>query len=75
MVKVSDRGWLRHEFDPSTTKDPPCRAAMHVNLPRVQTSSLWCRVVVRRGWGAAQVSSTSLDHGSELRGPSPTALV
>ncbi|GFX58684.1 aspartate--tRNA ligase, mitochondrial, partial [Trichonephila clavipes] len=27
---VSDRGLPGHEFDPSTTKDPPCRAAMHV---------------------------------------------
>ncbi|GFX02299.1 hypothetical protein TNCV_2284681 [Trichonephila clavipes] len=31
-------------------------------------------VVVRRGV-PAQVSSTSLDHGSKLRGPSPKALV
>ncbi|GFX16036.1 uncharacterized protein TNCV_4702951 [Trichonephila clavipes] len=30
MVKVSDRGRPCHEFEPSTTKDPPCRAAMHV---------------------------------------------
>ncbi|GFX63878.1 hypothetical protein TNCV_4345931 [Trichonephila clavipes] len=29
-VKVSDRGLPCHEFEPSTTKDPPCRAAMHV---------------------------------------------
>ncbi|GFW11431.1 hypothetical protein TNCV_3809501 [Trichonephila clavipes] len=28
--KVSDRGLPGHEFDPSTTKDPPCRAVMHV---------------------------------------------
>ncbi|GFV28231.1 hypothetical protein TNCV_679191 [Trichonephila clavipes] len=27
-VKVSDRGLPGHEFDPSTTKDPPCRAAI-----------------------------------------------
>ncbi|GFV99117.1 hypothetical protein TNCV_1510931 [Trichonephila clavipes] len=25
----SDRGWLCHEFEPSTTKDMSCRAAMH----------------------------------------------
>ncbi|GFV84719.1 hypothetical protein TNCV_4297011 [Trichonephila clavipes] len=25
VVKVSDRGWPCHEFEPSTTKDPPCR--------------------------------------------------
>ncbi|GFW16277.1 hypothetical protein TNCV_4264421 [Trichonephila clavipes] len=30
VVKVSDRGFPRHVFEPGTTKDPPCRAAMHV---------------------------------------------
>ncbi|GFV34980.1 hypothetical protein TNCV_2098081 [Trichonephila clavipes] len=30
VVQVSDRGLPGHEFEPSTTKDPPCRAAMHV---------------------------------------------
>ncbi|GFV32285.1 uncharacterized protein TNCV_1675711 [Trichonephila clavipes] len=45
-----------------------------LNLSRAETSSRWCGVVVRRG-GAAQVSSTSLDHGSKLRGPSSKALV
>ncbi|GFV52896.1 hypothetical protein TNCV_2875641 [Trichonephila clavipes] len=30
VVWVSDRGLPCHEFEPSTTKDPPCRAAMHV---------------------------------------------
>ncbi|GFU33361.1 uncharacterized protein TNCV_4362011 [Trichonephila clavipes] len=29
VVWISDRGLPGHEFDPSTTKDPPCRAAMH----------------------------------------------
>ncbi|GFU62084.1 uncharacterized protein TNCV_4893021 [Trichonephila clavipes] len=43
-----------------------------LNLSRAETSSHWCGVVVRRG---GQVSSTSLDHGSKLRGPSPKALV
>ncbi|GFT97927.1 uncharacterized protein TNCV_2168201 [Trichonephila clavipes] len=45
-----------------------------LNLSRAETSSLWCDVVVRRRI-PAQVSSTSLDHGSKLRGPSPKALV
>ncbi|GFT41431.1 retrovirus-related Pol polyprotein from transposon TNT 1-94 [Trichonephila clavipes] len=45
------------------------------NLSRAETSSRWCGVVVRRGEVPAQVSSTSLDHGSKLRGPSPKALV
>ncbi|GFX09709.1 hypothetical protein TNCV_653081 [Trichonephila clavipes] len=39
-----------------------------LNLSRAETSSLWCGVKVRRGV-PAQVSSTSLDHGSKLRGP------
>ncbi|GFS65228.1 hypothetical protein TNCV_2450861 [Trichonephila clavipes] len=30
MPEVSDLGLPCHEFEPSTTKDPPCRAAMHV---------------------------------------------
>ncbi|GFT16045.1 hypothetical protein TNCV_3315821 [Trichonephila clavipes] len=30
VFKVSDSGLLCHEFEPSTTKDPTCRAAMHV---------------------------------------------
>ncbi|GFT91550.1 hypothetical protein TNCV_3903431 [Trichonephila clavipes] len=29
VVKGSDRRLSGHEFQPSTTKDPPCRAAMH----------------------------------------------
>ncbi|GFX30992.1 hypothetical protein TNCV_2024951 [Trichonephila clavipes] len=30
VVWVSDRGLPCHEFEPSTTKDPPCRVAKHV---------------------------------------------
>ncbi|GFT55248.1 uncharacterized protein TNCV_4611251 [Trichonephila clavipes] len=53
-----------------------CRVGQRctLNLSRAETSSRWCGVVVRRGV-PAQVSSTSLDHGSKLRGPSPKALV
>ncbi|GFU21319.1 putative RNA-directed DNA polymerase from transposon BS [Trichonephila clavipes] len=36
-----------------------------LNLPRAETSSRWCGVVVTRGGVPAQVSSTSLDHGSK----------
>ncbi|GFV94426.1 hypothetical protein TNCV_3352641 [Trichonephila clavipes] len=42
-----------------------------LNLSRAQMSSSWSGVVVKRG----QVSSSSLNHGSKLRGPSPKALV
>ncbi|GFU73107.1 uncharacterized protein TNCV_1353981 [Trichonephila clavipes] len=38
-----------------------------LNLSRAETSSRWCGVVVKRGGVPAQVSSTSLDHGSKLR--------
>ncbi|GFX51152.1 uncharacterized protein TNCV_2735031 [Trichonephila clavipes] len=45
-----------------------------LNLSRAETSSPWCGVVVRRGV-PAQMSSTSLDRGSKLHGPSSKALV
>ncbi|GFV44851.1 hypothetical protein TNCV_1340591 [Trichonephila clavipes] len=38
VTKVSDRGWHCHEFEPSTTKDPPCRGAMPVKS--VETSNV-----------------------------------
>ncbi|GFV98788.1 hypothetical protein TNCV_2913051 [Trichonephila clavipes] len=41
---------------------------------RQNGSSRWCGVIVRRGV-PAQASSSSLDHDSKLRGPSPKALV
>ncbi|GFW45120.1 hypothetical protein TNCV_716221 [Trichonephila clavipes] len=71
VVKASDHDWPCHEFEPSFTKDPPSREAMHV-ISRAHTSCRWCGK--ERGV-PAQVSSTSLDRGSELRGPSPKALV
>ncbi|GFW15743.1 uncharacterized protein TNCV_3582411 [Trichonephila clavipes] len=46
-----------------------------LNLSRAETSSRWCGVVVRREGVPAQVSSTSLDHGSKVRGPLPKAVV
>ncbi|GFV88097.1 hypothetical protein TNCV_3242461 [Trichonephila clavipes] len=56
----------------STTKDPLCRAAMSESS---KTYFRWCGVIVRRGDASSQMSSSSLDHGSKLRGPSPKALV
>ncbi|GFX30560.1 uncharacterized protein TNCV_3462101 [Trichonephila clavipes] len=51
VVKVLDHGWPCLEFQPSTTKDPPCRAAMHVKS--VESSNalplVWFGVLVRRG--------------------------
>ncbi|PRD35560.1 UNVERIFIED_CONTAM: hypothetical protein NCL1_11237 [Trichonephila clavipes] len=55
--------WLScHEFEPSTTKAPPCRSRCTLNQSRAQMSSRWCGGVARRGV-PAQVSSSSLDHG------------
>ncbi|GFX04205.1 uncharacterized protein TNCV_3973541 [Trichonephila clavipes] len=45
-----------------------------LNISRAQTSFRWCGVVKRKGV-LAKVSSTSLDHGSKLRGPSPKSLM
>ncbi|GFW97197.1 hypothetical protein TNCV_3512581 [Trichonephila clavipes] len=30
VVQLSDRGWLYHEFELSTTKDPPCTASKEI---------------------------------------------
>ncbi|GFU54311.1 hypothetical protein TNCV_576871 [Trichonephila clavipes] len=62
-VKVSDRDWHCHEFEPSTTKDPPCRAAMHVKSVESSNVFRWCGSQERRV--LAQVSFTSLDHSSK----------
>ncbi|GFU49507.1 uncharacterized protein TNCV_1590551 [Trichonephila clavipes] len=74
VVKVSDHG--RHAMSSSPVPLKTRRVGQRgtLNLSRAQTSSRWCGVVVRRVV-PAQVSSSSLDHGSKLRGPSPKALV
>ncbi|GFT71719.1 uncharacterized protein TNCV_1081841 [Trichonephila clavipes] len=75
VVKVSNHG--RHVMSsiPVPLKTRRVGQRCTLNLSRAETSSRWCGVVVRRGGVPAQVSSTSLDHGSKLRGPSPKALV
>ncbi|GFV38215.1 hypothetical protein TNCV_4792011 [Trichonephila clavipes] len=67
---ASDRGWLCHSSSPVPLKTRRVgqRCTLNLELPPVG--------VVCLGEGVpAQVSSTSLDHGSKLRGPSPKALV
>ncbi|GFV27444.1 hypothetical protein TNCV_912741 [Trichonephila clavipes] len=71
VVKVWDRGWLCHEFEPSTTKDPRVGERRTINLSRAEMSSRWCGVV---GEGC-QLRCHPLDHGSKLRDPSPKALM
>ncbi|GFU76187.1 hypothetical protein TNCV_4565861 [Trichonephila clavipes] len=41
---------------------------MHVKSVEAQTTSRWCEVEVMRTVAPAQVSFSSLDHGSNLRG-------
>ncbi|GFS52987.1 uncharacterized protein TNCV_331181 [Trichonephila clavipes] len=74
--------WYRYQILAGfvTSSSPVPLKTCHVgqrctlNLSRAETSSHWCGVVVRKGV-PAQVSSTSLDHGSKLHGPSSKALV
>ncbi|GFW86837.1 uncharacterized protein TNCV_2809921 [Trichonephila clavipes] len=80
MAAVAE--WYRHRIvagfvtssNPVPLKTRRVGQRCTLNLSRAETSSRRCGVVVRRGV-TAQVSSTSLDHGSKLRGPSPKALV
>ncbi|GFW02066.1 uncharacterized protein TNCV_4854061 [Trichonephila clavipes] len=74
VVKVSDRGWHVTSSSPVPPKTRRVRKRCTLNISRAQTSPRWCCVVVMRGV-PAQVSSSSLDHGSKLRGPLPKALV
>ncbi|GFX37163.1 uncharacterized protein TNCV_199141 [Trichonephila clavipes] len=73
VVKVSDRGWRVMSSSRVPLKTRRVGERCPLNLLRAVTSSRWCGVVVRKGGVPAQVSSTSLDHGSKLRGPSPKA--
>ncbi|GFW45611.1 hypothetical protein TNCV_3245491 [Trichonephila clavipes] len=66
VVKALYRGLPCHEFEPSTTKDPPCRETMHVKS--VESSNVGVVWWLGEGVVSAQVSSTSFDHGSKLRG-------
>ncbi|GFW92117.1 hypothetical protein TNCV_2153961 [Trichonephila clavipes] len=46
--QVSDLAWACHEFEPSATKDTPCKGAMHLkSVERVKRPSVG--VVVRKG--------------------------
>ncbi|GFV44387.1 hypothetical protein TNCV_4935711 [Trichonephila clavipes] len=49
VVKVSDRGWPCHEFEPVPLKTRCVREQCTLNLSRAQMSSRWCGVVVRLG--------------------------
>ncbi|GFX30358.1 uncharacterized protein TNCV_1964641 [Trichonephila clavipes] len=72
VVKVSDDG--RHVMSSSLVPLKTLRVGQRwmLNLSIAETFSCW--FLVRKGV-PAQASSTSLDSGSKLRGPSPKALV
>ncbi|GFV49906.1 hypothetical protein TNCV_1391881 [Trichonephila clavipes] len=67
VVKVLDCGWPRHEFEPSTAKDPPCSGAMHIKS--VDSSNVLLLVLC--GSEEGRGASSGVDHGSKLCGPSP----
>ncbi|GFW47519.1 hypothetical protein TNCV_3176831 [Trichonephila clavipes] len=75
MVKVTDSS---HEYEPCTVEDPPCRGdrctSKMLSAPLKILPLVWCDVKVRRGRVPAQVSSSSIDHGSKLQGASLNAL-
>ncbi|GFX29749.1 uncharacterized protein TNCV_2750831 [Trichonephila clavipes] len=75
VVKVSDRGWHVMSSSRVPLKTHRVGKRCTLNLLRAQTSSRWCGVVVKRGGVPAQVTSSSLDHGSKLRGSLPKAIV
>ncbi|GFX94370.1 uncharacterized protein TNCV_4294151 [Trichonephila clavipes] len=76
VVKVSDRGLRVMSSSPVRLKTRRVGKRCTLNLSRAQTSSFLCSVVWQLGEVVpAQVSSSSLDHGSKLRGPLPKALV
>ncbi|GFX40820.1 uncharacterized protein TNCV_3760422 [Trichonephila clavipes] len=71
VVKVSDRDWLVTSSSPVPLKTRRVGKRCSINLSRDQTSSRWYGVVEEGV--PAQVSSSSPDHGSKLRGPSPAS--
>ncbi|GFW23180.1 hypothetical protein TNCV_3802801 [Trichonephila clavipes] len=74
VVKATDSWLAYHEFEHCTAEDPPCRADA-AKYVEAEMSSRWCGEEVRRENVPAQVSFSSLDHGSNERGSSPKALV
>ncbi|GFV10997.1 hypothetical protein TNCV_50951 [Trichonephila clavipes] len=64
VVKVSDHGRHVKSSSPIQLKTRSVIKRCTLNLPRTQTSSSLCGVVVWRGV-PTQVSSSSFDHGSK----------
>ncbi|GFX35532.1 uncharacterized protein TNCV_103391 [Trichonephila clavipes] len=65
VVKESDRDRHVMSSSPVPLKTRRVGERCTLNLSRAQASSRWWDVIVRRGGVRAQVSSSSLDHGSK----------
>ncbi|GFX28287.1 hypothetical protein TNCV_1125411 [Trichonephila clavipes] len=63
VVKVSDNGRHVMNWSPVPLKTRRVGKRRTLNLSKAQTSSFWCGSWER--WVPAQVSSSSLDHGSK----------
>ncbi|GFT29138.1 hypothetical protein TNCV_3587491 [Trichonephila clavipes] len=74
VVKIMDSWLACHEFEPSTTEDPPGKGyRCTLNMSRFKRSLVG--VLGKLGEEMpAQVSSSSLDYGSKLRILSSIAL-
>ncbi|GFS83975.1 uncharacterized protein TNCV_2363871 [Trichonephila clavipes] len=73
VVKVSDYDRHVMSTSPVPLKTRRVRKRCTLHLPRAQTSSRWCGSQEREV--PAQLSFSSLDHGSKLRGPSLKPLL
>ncbi|GFY15569.1 hypothetical protein TNCV_1282171 [Trichonephila clavipes] len=75
VVKVSDGGWPCHKFELNTPKDSSCRRSDARYICRELKRPPGVVALQLEEGGTAQVSSTSLDIGSKLRGPLSKALM
>ncbi|GFT03302.1 hypothetical protein TNCV_2984871 [Trichonephila clavipes] len=72
VVNVTESWPVCYEFEPCIAEYPPCREAMYVKY--VESSNVLPLVWKLGEEVPAQLSSSSLDHGSKVRSPSPKAL-
>ncbi|GFU03356.1 hypothetical protein TNCV_3338691 [Trichonephila clavipes] len=75
VVKETDSWLTFHYFEPCTAEDPPCRGnRCTLNMSRLKRPHV--AVVYKLGEGVTdQVSSSSVEQGSNLRGLSQKALM
>ncbi|GFS99303.1 hypothetical protein TNCV_1601171 [Trichonephila clavipes] len=71
-VQVKDSLPTCHELQPGIAEDLPCMRQSTLKLSKLKRPTVGLVWELGEGRGGAQVSS-SLDHGSKLRGPSPNS--